>query len=47
MARSRTRQRWSWLLAAAGVFTVSLFLRTVDAAACVRFPSARISSGIC
>jgi len=27
-----------WLLIAAGVFTLSLCLRTVDAAACERFP---------
>jgi hypothetical protein len=27
-----------WLLVAAGVFTLSLFLRTIDAAACERFP---------
>ena len=27
-----------WLLIAAGVFTLSLFLRTIDEAACARFP---------
>ena len=27
-----------WLLAAAGVFVVSLVLRTIDAAACERLP---------
>ena len=34
----RAMHRRPWLLAAAGVFTVSLFLRTIDLAACARFP---------
>jgi hypothetical protein len=36
--RAAHRAEPPWLLIAAGVFTVSLFLRTIDAAACERLP---------
>ena len=36
--RATHRAERPWLLLAAGVFTVSLFLRTIDEAACARFP---------
>ena len=36
--RMRDPQRTPWLLMAAAVFTVSLALRTIDIAACERFP---------